>query len=375
MTEMTQPFETQPSWWRRMWAAMRSREVAPAAGLDWSVSFPELVWAHYERQKEVYGGVVNGPWEQEYRRRLKEFKAQHGQIVESYWCRFAPSGIALTQNSLPRRLTKFFQRDEVLRLHTATDWRTACAPVVASWLHRWETSAIKSSEVLRGTSERIALSWIFATSSRLLASVDRESDADAGVEAALQPLLADQKTELDAVNDYYHRAGDNSARIVYFRGMLWGTAVLAALVGGGFLAAWALDWLDPHDASTYTLFVTVAMGALGAILSVMTRMAKRDGFNLEFEVGRKSMRYLGGVRPWIGAFFALALYLALRSSLLEFFPSGSGNPHGIYYYSTIAFVGGFSERRAKVLLDSVGVQRSGAADAGTKTRSSAADDT
>jgi hypothetical protein len=92
------------------------------------------------------------------------------------------------------------------------------------------------------------------------------------------------------------------------------------------------------------------MGAVGAILSVMTRMAKRNGFALDFEVGRKSMRRLGGLRPWIGAMFALALYLALKSSLVEFFQHVD---HGIYYYATIGFLAGFSERWAKVLLSNV----------------------
>jgi len=153
------------------------------------------------------------------------------------------------------------------------------------------------------------------------------------------------------VDDYYQRAGENSARIVYFRGMLWGTAFLAFLVGGSFLLAWWIGWLDVRDPPTYTLFVTLGMGAAGAILSVMTRMARRNGFNVEFEVGRKSIRRLGGLRPWIGALFALAIYLALRSDLVSF---ADGSTHDIYFFATIAFLSGFSERRAKVLLDSAG---------------------
>jgi hypothetical protein len=149
------------------------------------------------------------------------------------------------------------------------------------------------------------------------------------------------------VREYYARAGENSARIVYFRGMVLGTVALALAVGAAFGFGWALGWIDPGHEPTYTLFVSVAMGAAGAILSVMTRMAKRDGFTLEFEVGRKSMRFLGGIRPWIGALFAFVLYLALKSNLVELL---QGQEHGIYFYATIAFAAGFSDRRAKVLL-------------------------
>ena len=56
-------------------------------------------------------------------------------------------------------------------------------------------------------------------------------------------------------------------------------------------------------------------------------------------------------RVLIGALFALALYLALKSSLIEFLKDAA---HTVYFYATIAFISGFSERRAKVLLDSVG---------------------
>ena len=331
---------------------------------DTSVSFAELVWAHYERQKEVAANVLNGTWEHEYRRRLGRFKAEHGKLLEAYWCRYEASGVAVTEKELRRRASNFFRRDSILRLHTATDWRTVNAPDIALWLHRWETAAIKASEVLRDTSERIALHWIFAASSRLLGFVDRKANAKTADEKTLSAVVKEQDRELARVDDYYRRAGENSARIVYFRGMLWGTAALALLIGGGFLIAWAVGWVDPRDEPTYTLFVSIAMGAAGAILSVMTRMARRDGFNLDFEVGRKSMRYLGGLRPWIGALFALALYLALKSQLVELVQSSA---HGIYFYATIGFLAGFSERRAKVLLDSaVGGSSDGDGGGGTK---------
>ena len=333
--------------------AILGRETAREAEsrYDRSISFAEVVWAHFERQKEIEAGVANGHWEREYRRRVKLFKLENGEITDSYWCRYEASGVALTEKRVPRRLGNFLRPDFVLRLHAATDWRTQGAPEVASALHRWETAAIKASEVLRETSERIALSWIFAASTRLLAFVDREPGAKPLPGTTLDRLLKEEKAELAEVDDYYQRAGENSARIVYFRGMLWGTALFAFLVGGGFLLAWWFGWLNVRDEPTYTLFVTLAMGAAGAILSVMTRMARPNGFNVDFEVGRKSIRRLGGLRPWIGAMFALAVYLALKSHLIELLQDQN---HGIYFYSTLGFLSGFSERRAKVLLDSAG---------------------
>jgi hypothetical protein len=353
MAELAQPLEERRSRWRLAWEALRgrSRAVQAAAAeqqLDMSVSFPELVWAHFERQKEVKAGVLNGPWEEEYRRRLARFKAEHGRIREAYWCRYEASGVALTEKRVPRSLSNLRGRETSMQLHAAVDWRTANAPRIAAFLHQWETAAIKASEVLRSSTERIALAWIFSATTRLLSLIDRKPGA--AVEDGMRDVAREHERELAEVHDYYARAGENSARLVYFRGMLWGTALLGALGGGALVVGWALDWLDPGDRSTYTLFVVLAMGAAGAFLSVLTRMARRNGFNVDFEVGRKSVRYLGGIRPWIGALLALALYLALKSSLLELL---QGTTKGIYFYASIAFLSGFSERRAKVMLGGI----------------------
>lgn len=347
MTDIAHPSLTKkPGFrWSVLWDALRGR-AQTAAPPEPSVSFAELVWAHHERQKEVYEEVHDGYWQREYERRLRIFAEEHGDILESYWCRYEASGVAITQRHRRGWLAKILRRDPILRIHAATDWRTANAPLVASWLHRWETAGIRASEILRETSERIALQSIFAATSRLLALVDRKSRRSLPA-ADLKAVEKEQARELAELRDYYLQAGENAARIVYFKGMLWGTAALAALVGGGFLLAWRLGWLAPADEATYTLFVSVAMGAAGAILSVMTRMTRRTGYSLEFEVGRKSIRYLGGLRPWIGATFALALYLALKSDLVELVPAAGDD---VYFHATIAFAAGFSERRAKVLL-------------------------
>ncbi len=346
MAEAVQrPF--QESRLRHAWAALRGRAETRAAELDESVTFAELVWAHHRRQHEAEEGVLRGPWELEYRRRLRLFKLEQGELLETYWCRYEASGVGITVKLQPRRMTKLFRRDQIIRFHTATDWRTAHAARIESMLHRWETAAIKASEILRDASEKIALHRIFAASTRLLAFADRDDPDAAAADPELANVLREQAAELEEVDAFYQQAGQSSARIVYFRGMILGTVALAVAVGAAFGLGWTLGWIEPGHEPTYTLFVSVAMGAAGAILSVMTRMAKQDGFTLEFEVGRKSMRFLGGIRPWIGALFAFVVYLALKSGLAELLPE---EDHGVYFYATVAFAAGFSERRAKVLL-------------------------
>src|SRR5207249_284895 len=108
----------------------------------------------------------------------------------------------------------------------------------------------------------------------------------------------------------------------------------------------------PHRANTQTFFACYAMGAIGALVSVMTRMASASGrsFTIDYEVGRRAIRRLGSFRPFIGAIFALVLYFALRGNLLQVKPA-SGQAT-IYYYAALAFLAGFSERWAKVVLGS-----------------------
>jgi hypothetical protein len=236
-----------------------------------------------------------------------------------------------------------------MRLHSATDWRTAHAPRIAAMLHDWETLGIRASEVLRGTSEKIALQQIYAASSRLLGLVDRKRPR-APSEGLMRQLERIHVRELRGVTKYYERAAENQARIVYFQGMAWGAALLALLVGAAFLLGWALGWLDPGEVGVQVFFVTIAMGATGAILSVMTRMAKAHGFNIDYEVGRKPARFLGALRPWIGAMFALALYIAIKGGVVAVFPDAT-ETETVSFYAAIAFLAGFSERWAKVLIE------------------------
>jgi hypothetical protein len=335
------------------WRALRGRTATTtidAERRDESVSFAELVWAHHRRQEEIEHDVQNGPWEQEYRRRLRIFKAAHGEIVEAWWCRYEASATALTEERVPRR---FRPDDRIFRLHAATDWRTTRAPRIASALHECETLAIRVSEILRDANEKVALHRLFAATSRLLAFVDHDP---AGPKPSLKErdrVLNAHRLEMRDIQGYYDRAGENAARIVYFQGMALGAftlgvpLILAALVG------WYKDGfgvVDLHEPRIQYLGVCITMGALGAIVSVMTRMATPGSFNTDFEVGRKPVRRLGYLRPFIGATFALALYIAVKSDLLQL---GNVATPGIYFFATVSFLAGFSERRAKVLLGNV----------------------
>ncbi len=317
----------------------RAREdrVAPAA----AVAFPELVWAHFLRQRELKEtGSFHGDAETEYRAQLEAFVRDQGPVLNAYWCTTEASAVALTE--------KAEGREPAIRFHAATDWITRDAPEIGHALHTCETLAIRVGEVLRGTSQRIAMQWILSIAGYLLGVVDQAKGQPA--RAATATACKRTRAELVKVEAYYDRAGDKAARLVYFRGMMLGLGAAVALAAFAALLVWAFGSLNVHSSRTQELSTSYVMGAVGAVVSVMIRMASASAtaFRLDYEVGRASLQRLGSFRPFIGAIFAVVLYFALKGGLLQIYPA-SDKPQ-LYFYAAFAFIAGFSERWAKVIL-------------------------
>src|SRR5262249_140837 len=152
------------------------------SGQSGSVGFPELVRAHFNWERS---GQTDAELERSYRAKLEAFQALEGEVSNVYWATKRPSAIALTMK--PRRPIATFcsDNDSIIRLHRATDW-LARERRIADLMHHSDTLAIKVSQVLRGTSERIAMQWIYTVESHLLGFVERTQGRAT-------------KTELDAV--------------------------------------------------------------------------------------------------------------------------------------------------------------------------------
>ena len=310
-----------------------------------SVSFPELVWAHYLYQRALHDeGELHGPAEEEFRSQLGRFVAENGPIVNAYWCTGEASGVALTEKPGERVLGFLWRQRPNIRLHAATDWATRDAPEINHALHTCETLAIRVSEVLSCTSERIAMQWLLSIAGYLLSVVDDREKKTNRHELVKASNRA--RAELAQVEHYYDRAGEKTGRLVYFWGMLIGVVALAVLAVPGVLTYRLFGNYSADSARTF--FICYAMGAVGAIVSVMMRMASKTGAGfVDYEVGRPSLRRIGSFRPIIGAVFGVVVYFALKSDLITL-KTSSGQTD--YFYATIAFIAGFSERRARILL-------------------------
>jgi hypothetical protein len=154
--------------------------------------------------------------------------------------------------------------------------------------------------------------------------------------------------ELGQVEAYYDRAGEKTGRLIYFWGMMLGLAALAALAVVGSAVYSIFGTFHLRDADTQLFFVCYTMGAVGALVSVMNRMAGGGNFVIDYEVGRPVLRRVGSFRPILGAIFAVVLYFSLRGGLIQI-ETGTSEHTG-FFYGALAFVAGFSERRAKILM-------------------------
>jgi hypothetical protein len=307
--------------------------------------FPQLVWAHHQWERKLHTDGGSDPvLEQVYRQKLTEFQRKEGRLEQVYWSTRDASAVAMTVkpgkqprlNGLGLR-----DRDDVVRLHRVTDWATRDAPRIADLLHECDLLAMRVSQVLLGTTEQIALRWILGIEMHLLGFLEREGCPDEKSEAELVEV---QRRELAECEAYYHRAASKAGRIVYASGMLIGVW-LAALFG---VAVGLLLWAAGVD-DREIILICYGAGAIGALVSALSRMSRPEQgrFNIDFELGRPLMRRLGAYRPFLGAAIGVALYFLLASGLLDIQVDDDEKP---YYYGFFAFLAGFSERFATLIL-------------------------
>jgi hypothetical protein len=310
--------------------------------------FAELVWAHYRWERErSKGGDLDPALERAYLAKLAEFQAEEGRLEQVYWSTRNASAVAMSVKvGHQGRISslRLRERDDEVRLHRLSDWVTKDTPLIADLLHECDLLAIRVGEVLRGTSERIAMRWIVGIQAHLLGYLER-TDEDVRDEEAEARLVATQRKKLEELERYYHRAASKTGRIVYVSGMLIGITIAAILGTLGGLGLWAADLRGDE---LHIPLLCYGAGALGALVSAISRMGKpeRGSFNIDFELGRPLMRRLGVYRPFVGAVIGVALYFLLASGILDLTVEEAKEP---YYYGFAAFLAGFSERFATVV--------------------------
>jgi hypothetical protein len=285
--------------------------------------------------------------EETYDATAAEFERAEGRIFRAYWCATEASAVVVTEkknrlNWLPWR------RVGSLGLHRVTDWVTAEAPAVAELLHSGDMLAVRVNRVLSAVPRLIAMEWIFSEQSYLLGLVERAGGHPSRRQT--KAAIVRHRNQIDRLERYYDRAARKAARIWYFAGMLAG---LGAIAGLGALIPFAIKvfaTLDLTSVSARIFYACFVAGALGAMVSVMTRMREEEDVQLDYEVGELLIVMLGAFRPVLGAIFGVLTYFAIDSQLLPLTPPTEAKR--FFYYALFAFAAGFSERFAHVILGS-----------------------
>jgi hypothetical protein len=302
-----------------------------------AVAFPELVWVHFLRQQELSAGrgePYTGPAEERYREFEARFEARNGPIVNAYWCTTEASGVALTIKRRPLILP------DVVTLHWATDWTTKDKPKLMTLLYRCESLSVRVHEVLRDTSQRLAMQSLFTLISFLLAFAETERAKD---DRAVAEVDRATREHLKRIETYYRNAAVRSGQIVYVGGMLLGMVPVALLL----LLALVLKVVDAHNVSVRTGLFCFAAGSVGALMSVMSRMSA-DKVRVDWEFGKDTLRTLGSLRPFVGGVFGLLTFFALKSGVVALDIANSNK--SAYFYILFSFAAGFSERLAQDML-------------------------
>jgi hypothetical protein len=315
-----------------------------AASQVGAVSFSDLVRAHFRREQRRAADpdLALESTDAAFQEALERFERDEGEIAAVYWSTRNASAVALTVGRPRAGRNPFADTETEVRLHRLTDWVTRDAERVAGLLHDCDLLAIRVGEILRGTSERIAMRWLFAVQEHLLGLIERCPETEPARE---REVVASQRRELARIEEYYLRTAAKSGRIVYVTGMLVGSTLIVAACA---LAA----FLITRDAHTWgrdaeVLLLCGGAGAVGALVSVLSRMSGAgDKFSVDFEIGRPLLRRLGLYKPMVGTVFGVALYFLLASGLLKTQP-----PEGnlLDFYAILAFFAGFSERFTAVI--------------------------
>jgi hypothetical protein len=321
-------------------------DVAPTVLVGGSF-FADVVRAHYAWERALSDGTVPSrvaELAKAYEDTLKQFERDEGQILDAYWCVRRSSAVAVTEKR-QSRWEKIIGEQRV-RLHRLSNWMMPRnAQKLDLLLHECDEFAIKSEEILRGAPKRIALRSIYEVESAVLGFLERTGGKPTVAE--VDEFVGSVNRGMHAARECYANAADKVARMVYVSGLFAGVGAMLPVSILAAVGLWIFGAFHPDEAGTQTFFACLTAGALGAFVSVLSRMASPAKFDLDPEVGRRAIFYLGAYRPLVGAIFGLSLYFLLQSNLLQVQPTNE-----FPTFIVAAFLGGFSERFVKVMLHS-----------------------
>jgi hypothetical protein len=166
----------------------------------------------------------------------------------------------------------------------------------------------------------------------------------------IKEALKQANTRLGTLATRIDQFARREAQVVYVRAMLPGSlfvfTVVAVYVGYIFRLAENHRWTSETEMSWYLIAIAVSSGALGAMVSVMLRVANQP-LSIDYHAGRGLIKLAGRFRPIVGAVFGLVFYLLINAGLLQVLAAPREIGSRAFFVAAVCFVAGFSERRAQ----------------------------
>lgn len=179
---------------------------------------------------------------------------------------------------------------------------------------------------------------VFQVATQVMGALHRASSEGKQSKKLIESSLKSATNSYKLAEKSFLSAMERSAKVRYSKGMLEGCIWLFLLCVAG--AAVFSHYDVPAE-----LGIAIPAGAIGAVVSVLQRMTSGK-LGLDPEASRDLMVHLGGLRPVIGAVFALALVGVFESGLVEISTGAST----FATYGVIGFLAGFNERFAQDML-------------------------
>ncbi len=297
------------------------------------VRFDQLVRCYHGQNCPLVRLEYKQKYGEFYSSLLSEFENKHGSIVDFYPFNTGTAAIAVTSND------EFFVISPGISElnYEATEFLDEC-----------ERLADTASGLLKGHARTQVVSDVFNVATHLASGFLEDKSGQEIVTKKKPEGFAVLKRELAHIQEYFEKSAQRDAQLDYFMGMLGGLGLILVAVASLWFALLPRLLTSPPP---FTMLVCLFAGAMGAMVSVMTRMTSGD-LKLRFDTGSRYIRILGMVRPMIGAIVATVIYVLIVAGLLPLTTPATSEQVD-FFFGGIAFLSGFSERWAQDMLTNV----------------------
>ena len=278
--------------------------------------------------------------------KFRSIAAESGEVEDLFFADSLDAGVALIRQPVAQKSPRNRQLKVLVRQYGGTAAAGRGAPGLDATLWRAILLALQAERhsvwLLPPSIRRVVANMVYNVVSFLLGAVDRlvaihpgDPFPDESLKQ-LEGVVTSAVTELDRLERYVRRAVIATAFKYYLAGLPLGALIVCAIVA-------TIELTTPSGSGFLNFSLTLAAGAIGSIVSVMSRLTRGHSVSVDVAEGRV-LTLAGAFRPIVGATLSLLPYFLIETNLL---PLAFTDTNQQYFYANLAFLAGFSERWAQ----------------------------